>query len=124
MSLFASEYRAARALEKKFEDAPRTGWVEKGSRAKKNQAITVPRTEVTQMARDLTGYIHGNFYRLYETVGLQSFVSGLAKNKPGAVLCGGCHNYYLPEWMDGKCPCCAAAGAAREKISELLEREA
>ena len=48
----AAELAAANALEEKYNDQPRSGWVKPGSRVRSNQAISVSRQEVVALARD------------------------------------------------------------------------
>uniref|UniRef100_A0AAU8B7A5 Uncharacterized protein n=1 Tax=Dulem virus 34 TaxID=3145752 RepID=A0AAU8B7A5_9CAUD len=118
--MFAEKYNAARAMENKYRDAPRAGWIEKGSRARSNQAITLPRTEAMKLAADLASATYANFFRLYEVLNLQGYMSRLAEGEPGAVICERCHNNYLLGWMGGKCPYCEAEEAASRKVKEIL----
>ncbi len=120
MSLFVEKYFTAQALEKKYREAPRAGWVKPGSRTSGNQTIMVQRTEVVQVAMDLASGIYKNFVRLYETMNLQGYMSQLAEDEPDAVVCNRCHNHFLPGWMDGKCPYCEAEAAARRMVDEML----
>lgn len=118
--MFAEKYNAARAMEDKCRDAPRAGWIEKGSRARNNQAIILPRTEAVKLAADLASATYANFSRLYEVLNLQGYMSQLAEGEPDAVVCEKCHNHYLLGWMGGKCPYCEAEEAARRKVDEIL----
>lgn len=120
MSLFVEKYRAAQALEKKYQEAPRAGWIKPGSRATGNQAIMVQRTEVIQLAMALAGSVYNNFTRLYEVMNLQGYMSQLAEDEPDAIVCHKCHNNYLPGWMNGKCPYCEAEAAATSMVDEML----
>lgn len=120
MSMFTEKYNAARAMENKYRDAPRAGWLEKGSRARSNQAIMISRTEVMKLAADLASATYANYSRLYEVMNLQGYMSQLAEGEPDAVVCVRCHNNYLMGWMGGKCPYCEAEEAASRKVEEIL----
>lgn len=120
MNDLAKKYAEARDLAVKYRDAPRAGWVKPGSRAANNQAIMVPRREVETLAENLASARHTSYVRLYETMALRGYMSQLAQGEPDAVMCGSCYTKFLPGWMGGKCPYCAAAAAATEKVHEIL----
>lgn len=120
MSLFSQKYSEAMAYAKKYSELPRAGWVEKGSRAKINQAIMVPRVEAVKLAEALASATHGNFSRLYEIMALKSYMSKLAAGNSSAMTCKRCFGTYLPEWMDGKCLYCEAESEARRNVEEAL----
>lgn len=120
MNDLAKKYKAACDLAAKYRDAPRTGWVKPGSHAANNQAITVPRREVEDLATALASARYGSYARMYEIMALQGYMSQLAEEEPDAVLCDSCHNSFLPGWMGGKCPYCAAEAAATEEVNRVL----
>jgi rubrerythrin len=121
VSELAKKYQEARTMAEKFETAPRTGWVKPGSRARDNQAITVCRTEAVKLANDLASARYSSYFRLYENLALRNYMSQLAESEPGAVECEKCRTFFLTEWMDGKCPYCAAEDAATEEVHRMLE---
>lgn len=120
MNEFAKKYKAAYDLARKYRDAPRTGWVKPGSRAADNQAITVSRREVETLAENLASAYYSSYARLYEVMALQGYMSQLAEDEPDAVMCDKCHNCFLPGWMGGKCPYCAADAAATEEVNRIM----
>lgn len=114
------QYCSAKMLENKYRDAPRAGWVEKGSRAKSNQAIMVPRAEVIQLAECLSSATYNKLCRLYEILNLQHYMSELAEGESDTTTCTKCHNYYRMGWLTGNCPYCEAEQAAIRFVDELL----
>ena len=120
MSEFAKKYNTACELAMKYRTAPRAGWVKPGSRAADNQAIMVPRKEAEALAMDLASARYGSYARMYEIMALQGYMSQLAEEEPDAIMCDDCHNSFLPGWMGGKCPYCAAEAAAQEEVRRIL----
>lgn len=120
MSIFADKYTVARAMSDKYRDAPRAGWMEPGSKARKNQAIMVQREEALRLADNMASAIYGNCHRVYEIMALRNFMSQLAEGEPDAEVCPKCHHHFLPGWMDGKCPLCAAEQAATAQTENVL----
>lgn len=72
MKSFKEQYQDALALEEKYRSAPRSGWVEKGSRKKANQAICVGRMEVKELARDLSSALYGEHHIMKELSGIEA----------------------------------------------------
>lgn len=122
MSLFRERYDRAVRPVNKFRTAPRSGWVEPGSRARANQAITVPRKDAEEAANQMMAAIYSGFSWLYEGMALKSFLGGLAKGADDAVTCPKCHDTYRVSWGVG-CPYCKARHTAQEQIDyELHEK--
>lgn len=122
MSELRDKYQEALKLERKYRDAPRAGWAEKGNRKKENEAILVRRSEVANLAQSLAGARHASYARLYQDIALKNLLGKYAVQKMGeAPYCKKCHQNYLPEWAEGRCPYCAAEEDAKELIDELLK---
>ena len=121
MSDLAEKYNAAIKLGKKYRDLPRAGWAKKGSRAMANQTIEVPRVEAERLADDLATSKYVSYVGLYETMTLRKYMAQLAEGKPDAETCPKCHYAFLPGWMNGRCPYCAATEAAKKETTEMLE---
>lgn len=122
MDMFAKKYRKAYEAERRYQDAPRSGWADpKGRKSADNQTIEIRRKEAADMAADLASALYGSYFRLYENQALRNYMDQLAKDEPDAVECSECYFRYLPDWMDGKCPYCAAKAAAKEKVREMLK---
>ena len=121
MSELRDKYQNALKFERKYRDAPRAGWVEKGSRKKENEAILVRRSEVANLAMSLASAQYSSYSRLYETIALQNILGKYAVQRAGnAPYCQVCHQHFLPEWAEGRCPYCAAGEVAKRQIDELL----
>lgn len=124
INAFAKKYRAAYLAERKYQNAPRKGWADpRGRKTAENQTIEVPRIEAVKLASGLGSALYGNYSRLYENMALRNYMHQIADGEPGAVTCETCHFCFLPGWMDGKCPYCAAAEAASEQVQELLHKK-
>ena len=122
MESFGEKYRAAYDAWRRYLDAPRKGWLDpKGRKTRDNQTIEVGRAEAVRMAESLTGALYCNYSRLYENYNLKDYMDQIAEGEPDAVECTVCFSHYRLGWMDGKCPYCAAAVAAAEKVREMLE---
>lgn len=122
MNEFVEKYGAACSAEMRYRNAPRRGWADPEVRkTKDNQTIEVPRKEAVELARSLASAMYGNWTRLYENLALRNYMDQIAEEEPGAVECPKCHCRYLPGWMGGQCPYCAAAESAAEKVQSLLE---
>ena len=121
MSELAEKYNKAIKLAKKYRDMPRTGWVKKGSRAMANQTIEVPRMEVERLADDLATARYISYARLYEIMALRNYMAQLAEGELDVETCPQCHHIFLPGWMNGQCPYCAATAAAKKVTMEMLE---
>ena len=120
MKRFKEKYQDALALGEKYRSAPRSGWVEKGSRKKANQAICVGRMEVEELARDLCSALYGEHHIMKELITLEQFLDVYAQNQKGSLTCEKCFRSYLPDWLNGTCPYCAAAEEATEDMRETL----
>ena len=96
MNELKAKYQEAIEAGERYRDAPRKGWVKPAS------------------AR------FGSYCRLYEKMALTNYMEQLAEDEPDAVMCPKCYHKFLPGWMGGKCPYCAAEDAAQEKVEELL----
>lgn len=120
MNELKAKYQEAIEAEERYRDAPRKGWVKPGSRSRENQTIEVPRKEAERLAADLASARFGSYCRLYENMALVNYMEQLAEDEPDAVACPKCYHKFLPGWMGGKCPYCAAEDAAQEKVEELL----
>ena len=120
MKSFKEQYQDALALEEKYRSAPRSGWVEKGSRKKANQAICVGRMEAEELARDLSSALYGENHIMKELITLEQFLDVYAQNQKGSLTCEKCFRSYLPDWLNGTCPYCAAAEEATEDMRETL----
>lgn len=124
MDSFAKRYWRAYRAEQAYREAPRRGWVDpKGRKTADNQTIEVPRKEVEQLAADLCSALYSSWYRLYENLALKNYMDQIAKDGLDSVECGECHFRYLPGWMDGKCPYCAADLAAHDEVNKRLEEK-
>lgn len=122
MSEFAKKYRKAYAAERRYRDAPRKGWADpKGKKSADNQTIEIRRAEAVELATSLGSALYGNYVRLYENMALTNYMDQIAADEPDAVVCPTCRCHYLPGWMDGACPYCAAKAAAAEKVQEMME---
>ena len=124
MGELRKKYQQALALEQKYTEAPRAGWIEKGSRKRDNEAILVRRSEAVNTARSLATARYTSFSWLYRFLALQDilgqYASGAGEN---AFFCEKCRQYYLKDWAKEKCPFCAAEQKAKADIETLLERE-
>ena len=120
MKRFKEKYQDALALGEKYRNAPRSGWVEKGSRKKSNQAICVSRMEVEKLAMDLCSALYGDYHLMKELLTLERFLDVYAQNQANSLTCEKCFQSYLPDWLNGTCPYCAAEAEATEDIREIL----
>lgn len=110
------ELDAAYKLQRKYADLPQAGWVIKGSRAKSNHIVLVPREEIKQLADDFYSALYTKHYLLYENLNLRHYLEQLATGEHDAVTCGKCHSVYRKGWLDGKCPYCEATEAAKSML--------
>lgn len=120
MSELRKKYQEAIEAAVRYRDAPRAGWVKPGNKKRENQTIEVPRVEAERLAADLASARYASYFRLYENMALQNYMDQLAEGEPDAELCPKCKHNFLPGWMGGKCPYCAAESAAQETVDELL----
>jgi|AGTN01.1.fsa_nt_gi hypothetical protein len=108
------------ALGRKYSEAPRKGWIVKGSRKRSNETIEVSRDEVKGLARDLHTALYCEKAFLYELSNLRHYMEQIARqiadNEGGLKHCAKCFCDYLETWLDGKCPYCEAAEAAASML--------
>ena len=123
MNEFAGKYRKALKAASRYRDAPRCGWADpNGAKSGGNQTIEIPRKEAVELASDVASALYGSYARLYENLALKNYMDQIAADgMDSAMVCPSCHFRYLSDWMDGKCPYCAASSAAKEKVQEMLE---
>lgn len=121
MNEFAKKFRKAYEAEYRYRDAPRRGWADpKGRKTADNQTIEVPREEAVNLAAGLASALYNSYHRLYEILALENYMDQIAEDEPDAMVCPTCFFHYLPGWVGGNCPYCAAAVAAVEKMRELM----
>jgi rubrerythrin len=113
---FREKRDEAYALAKKYRSAQRKGWVTKGSQAKANHTIEVPRTEAVKLADDLHSALYSKHTFFYENGNLRHYMEQLAEDYGDAMKCPKCFGTYSPGWMHGKCPYCEAADAAASML--------
>ncbi len=102
----------AYALYRKYNDLPRAGWVVKGSRAKANQSILLPRTEAVELASNYHDALYSKSVFAFENANLRHYLETLAQSEHDAIKCGKCHGVYRKGWLKGKCIFCEASDAA------------
>ena len=124
MSEYRKKYQDARKLERKYRDAPRTGWVRPNSRKRENQAIQVSREEVAELARNYGAQLYISWASMNRCLVLETYIENLAANTPNHVECETCGNLYVPVNAYGVCPFCKAKEKAEEAAYALTERDA
>ena len=118
----AAELAAANALEEKYNDQPRSGWVKPGSRARSNQAISVSRQEVVALARDHHAALVCKHQAQYQVIMLQRHMQQYAETSQDAITCPSCRKAYLMEWLQGECPYCRAEKESWELLDKSYEQ--
>ena len=122
MSEFAKKYHKAYDAERRFRDAPRRGWADpRGKKNAGNQTIEVRREEAVDLAAGLASALYSSYCWLYESLALRNYMDQIAEGDSVAVECPKCHVRYVPDWMGGKCPYCAAEAGATEKVRKMRE---
>lgn len=120
--IFREKIDAAFALQKKYTSQSRAGWVNKGSRARANEAIMVPREEAKTLSHDLYMALYSKAVCFYETENLIHYMEQLAPDFGDATKCPHCHHAFSQGWMHGKCPYCEAYDAAKSVVDAKGEK--
>ena len=123
MSEYRKKYQDARKLERKYRDAPRTGWTHPGSRKRENQAIRVSREEVAELARNYGTQLYISWASMNRCLVLETYIENLAANAPNHVECETCGKLYVPVNAYGVCPFCKAEEEALKAADALRERD-
>ena len=124
MSEYQKKYQDALKLERKYRDAPRTGWVRPNSRKRENQAIQVSREEAAELAWNYAIQLSVSWATLNRCLTLETYIENLATNAPNHTECETCGKLYVPVNAYGVCPFCKAEEKALKATDALRERDA